>query len=241
MASREHNDGDADRPWTEEQWDDFMKQADLRSARYCELMETLIDHPDREELIDHEMGWDKAPDPADEEWFKQVKEAESEAIAEIEAQDLQEQADAHDGDGTPPRKASPFEETDQALMAIPAYQLSMALLSKISSALKPLTGEEADEDEDVRQTCSQISIVFTKIAAGHAMGYEDEVLGGNVVNCKRALAATVECRVALQSLQSRRVLSPEAVAPLLANLAEVHEAIEQRITELRGKMWWQES
>jgi hypothetical protein len=47
---------DEDFPWNEQQWEDFMKRSDVRSARYGELFETLIDHPDLDEIIDKEMG-----------------------------------------------------------------------------------------------------------------------------------------------------------------------------------------
>jgi hypothetical protein len=57
MSRAEENDDD--RPWTEAQWEEFMKRADARSAKFGELLETLQDHPDRDAIIDHEMGWDR--------------------------------------------------------------------------------------------------------------------------------------------------------------------------------------
>ena len=47
-----------DPPWTEDQWERFMQRSDVRSAKFGELLETLRDHPDRDEIIAREMGWD---------------------------------------------------------------------------------------------------------------------------------------------------------------------------------------
>jgi hypothetical protein len=46
----------------EEQWEAFMREGDLRAARFGELLETLIDHPNRDELVAREMGWDEIAD-----------------------------------------------------------------------------------------------------------------------------------------------------------------------------------
>ena len=53
------HDEDEELPWNEEQWEEFMKRSDVRSARFGELFETLIDHPDRDEIIDKEMTFDE--------------------------------------------------------------------------------------------------------------------------------------------------------------------------------------
>ena len=50
---------DQELPWTEAQWEAFMRRSDVRSAKFGELLETLHDDPDRHAKIDHEMGWDK--------------------------------------------------------------------------------------------------------------------------------------------------------------------------------------
>ena len=76
-----------DRPWTEQQWDQFLRQADLRTARYGELMETLIDDPDREEIIDHEMGWDRKREALDEQWLQEITDAAIEAEEELRNSD----------------------------------------------------------------------------------------------------------------------------------------------------------
>ena len=46
-----------DLPWTEEHWERFMQRSDARSARFGDLLETLRNHPDRDEIVAREMGW----------------------------------------------------------------------------------------------------------------------------------------------------------------------------------------
>ena len=50
-----------DLPMNEAQWRRMMQESDARSAKFGELLETLIDHPDRDEIINREMGWDRPP------------------------------------------------------------------------------------------------------------------------------------------------------------------------------------
>jgi len=49
-----------EKPWNEEQWEVFMKQQDLKAARFGEILETVIDDPNRYEIIQKEMGWETA-------------------------------------------------------------------------------------------------------------------------------------------------------------------------------------
>ena len=48
-----NEDGD----WDEEDWERFLQKADVRTAKYLELLETLHNHPDCDTLIAKEMGW----------------------------------------------------------------------------------------------------------------------------------------------------------------------------------------
>jgi hypothetical protein len=225
-----------DRPWTEQQWDDFMRNADLRAARYGELMETLIDDPDREEIIDHEMGWDRKRGAIDEQWLQEVTEAAAEAQEELE--------NSNEASVDDPVDVQQMDDVDQhrdrELDAIPAYAACEAASNAIDRALVPLMRDAHEEaDEDVAQAYIQIKIAGAKIAGGHGMGYKDEVLGGNVVNCKRALAAVEECQIALKLVEKKRLIPATALPLLLEYVARSHKAISDRIAELRARMWWQ--
>ncbi len=91
--ARSKSPDDDERPWTEEQWEAFMRRNDLRADRFGELMETLIDDPDRHAKISHEMGWDKPAEGEDEEADARRREFE-----EI-ATDAQRQVEAGEDEG----------------------------------------------------------------------------------------------------------------------------------------------
>lgn len=51
-----------EKPWSEERWEREFKRNDARADRFGELLETFMDHPDRDELVAREMGWDDLAD-----------------------------------------------------------------------------------------------------------------------------------------------------------------------------------
>lgn len=56
---------------TEEKWDEFrceelLRESDTRGAKYRDLLEKYLDHPDRDRIIAHEMGWTWIEDALDE-------------------------------------------------------------------------------------------------------------------------------------------------------------------------------
>lgn len=245
MTGMSNHDEEQDQPWTEEQWEKFLKTADLRAARYGELMETLIDDPDRDEIIDKEMGWEKEESDSEE-----LLEAPQHDIAE--AEDDEDEIPETELEEQDPGEMLPesvlagrddeefFDSADRQLHRLPSYHLAEKLSKRIDELLVPHMKVRAEDgDDDVAQAFIQIKIASAKIAGGHQMGYHDEVLGGNVVNCKRALDAAQECRTALEGMLSREVFGAEQLEPLLADLSAVHSAIEKRIAELRARMWWE--
>src|SRR5256885_16728602 len=61
----ERDHGDA--PWSEQRWEQFMRESDLRSARFGEIFETVMDDPNRDRIIAREMGWSWLIEALDEE------------------------------------------------------------------------------------------------------------------------------------------------------------------------------
>jgi hypothetical protein len=234
-----------DRPWTEDQWRKFMLQSDVRAAKFGELLETLIDHPDRDEIIAREMGWDH------------MLEREGEA-AELDEDFPFEESDLADEDFSPdqfnatdeaagddPDDDNPFREDE--LEAIEAYADGYRWALKVHEALKPLFAEEdasAEEDpddyepdEDISQTLRCFDVA-AKIAGGHGMGYEDHSLCGNIVCNTKSLAAVNESLEGLAAVRTRGLLDDETAAALIEEGQHVRQLVESRITELRSQVWW---
>jgi hypothetical protein len=210
MAKRSDED---EKPWTESQWEAFMKKADLRAARFGEILETVIDHPDRHAIISKEMGWD-----SDDAEPIEIPDLSPDEEAEIEQQ---------------------MEEEDQALERIDAYQKCMAAAGKVDKLLKPFLRLRKEEpDDEIGEAFINPHIACAKISGGHAMGYDDDVLCANIVNNKIALTAINRAQEALDSLRARKILPAKTIDSVLPSLKAAAKALKQRIKDLRSKVWW---
>ena len=259
----EFEPGEDDRPWSEEQWEEFMRESDLRSARFGEIFETVMDHPDRDRVIAREMGW---------EWLEEA----------LDEQDAMKAAGLLDEDGNPvgeaaagksrkssepdseeqvPEKADedhddPFGDDDDVedVLAderapggprgkdIPAYRLATEVGMKIHEALEPYLNSKSEGDEEFDRRIGEAGIgchiAAAKISGGHAMGYDDDVLCGNIANCKRGLAGAEQCERALIELRDEGKLPAELVDSLLPDVRDVIRAVKDHIEALRARVWW---
>ena len=242
---------DDDRPWNEEQWEAFMKEGDLRAARFGEILETVMDDPDRDRIVARQMGWTHIEEMLDE---KERLEAEGGEEDENEEVDLEGDLDTDDSaeaevDADSPVKDPFADEEEEDERAIPAYKLANQVGMRIHEALQPYMearapqdpDEEWDRDEtDERMGEAYIGcmIAAAKVIGGHAMGYEDDVLCGNIANCKRGLAGADQCEKALLWLRETGALPAELVDKLLPDVRAVQQAVRERIEELRKGVWW---
>ena len=55
--------------WDEYQWERFLQEQDRNTEKYFNLLEKFVDHPERDELIAREMGWDACADDSEIEEF----------------------------------------------------------------------------------------------------------------------------------------------------------------------------
>jgi hypothetical protein len=210
-------------PWGEDQWERFMKESDVRSARYGELLETLIDHPERDEIIAREMGWDRETDDVDDDdelddWRAEIQEAMNEPLSNEELEEFRDRDDLDD---------------------IPAYARSFAWASRVFDTLRPEFECDDDELEELLVEALDSRVVAAKIAGGHGMGYDEDSLCGNIVCCKRSLEAADNSLTALRELAERRPELNVRIQPLLAEGCEVRHIVEERIAELRSRVWWE--
>jgi len=242
----EFDDEEDVRPMTEEEWEKMMRESDLKAARFGELLETFHEDPNCHQIVAREMGWhdfadaleaqaadEAAQDEGDSEEADTDEEDDAFAIDEIE----QAEASAR-GDDTDP---FPEDEDEREVKKIPAYAISDRAAEAVREALKPYErGEQADEDigDLIGQAWIGIHISCAKISGGHAMGYDDDVLCGNIVNNKRALDGAQQSIGAFEELKTRGVLPAALVDGIMPMLREAEQAIQARIAELRSKVWW---
>jgi hypothetical protein len=254
------DDQDDDRPYSEEQWEALFRESDVKAAKFGELLETLHDQPDHELTIAREMGWtwlvkaleEKAANEgaAQEDESDEPRDAaDDQAVADdfIDEDDddfglddswLDDTADDFDDDEA---DVDPWDRRNRILSQIPAYAAALALGSRINDVLRPLM-EGGDPDDDRMRLLSEAYIAVhqagAKIAGGHAMGYDDDVLCGNIVNNRIALDAVRRSEEAWGELVEQQIVSAEVADPLVAEMRELQKLIEERISELRSRVWW---
>jgi hypothetical protein len=238
------HDEEPEQPWNEDQWEKFLKESEVRSAKFGELLETLMDHPDRDAIIDHEMGWDRDDEEsAATTWMEEAMDPEDDEDDDDDGDDDDDEEEFQlDGDEGESKSDDddddPFE--DHELKRLPYYTKAFDFGLHVHDQLKPyLTPDEEDQDEDFIDALANGFNIAAKLAGAHGMGYEDDMICGNIVCCKRSLDAANECLRALKSLRERRIMPGEVADTLLKEGEEVRALVEQHITELRSKVWWQ--
>jgi hypothetical protein len=220
---------DDDRPWTEAQWERFMYESDVRNARYGDLLETFHDHPDCQEIVEREMGWDKI------EISDEVQELMADAAAEVEAENREREVLRGDAEDS-----ADAEELDDR-HNVPGYAEAFDWAIQMHEKLEPFVQllEEPEPDHPLIIAYGQCTIVAAKIIGGDAMGRHDEtMLCANIVCLKRALAAATNSLEALQGLRDGGELPAGVVDGLLSKGHHVRQLVEARIAELRARVWW---
>lgn len=203
-------------PWTERQWEAFLRQNELRAARFQDLFETLADDPNRDELIDREMRWNRDREEPELEFAEADVELESEEELQTESR-----------------------QKKSRLSALPAYSASYRWGLKVLKALKKVRQQDADTEEIVSRALESCLSVGAKIAGGHALGENDESICGNIVYCKRAAAFAQQGIEALKELADRGELAGDVLQGLIEEGARVRTLVEDHIRELRSRVWWE--
>jgi hypothetical protein len=227
-----------EQPWNEAQWEKFLKESEVRSAKFGELLETLMDHPDRDAIIDREMGWDRDDDESPAmEWLEEALESQEDEDDDDETFVI-DAADDPDMMNEDDEDSEPWE--DNELKKLPYYTRAFDFGLRVHDQLKPyLTPDEEDQDEDFIDALANGFNIAAKLAGAHGMGCEDDMICGNIVCCKRSLEAASECLRALTSLRDRTLMPAEVADLLLKEGEEVRGLVEQHIAELRSRVWWQ--
>ena len=119
-----------------------------------------------------------------------------------------------------------------------AYRLAFNFATATLGYLKQFESEEASQDSLRHEFCRHALRIAADIAGGHGMGYEEDVLCGNIVKNRWALAHAREAQRLLRALIERDESAPD-LAALLAATSPIIKALEERIAELRAKVWWQ--
>jgi len=227
-----HNAADRE-DWDEHDWERFFQHADVRAAKYQELYETLEDHPGRDEIIAHEMGWEEALAEcggADRNCSSCERRFECEAYEMLL---LTREPESMENDPDVDELLACFEQVRR----MPAYNSAQGFAERVEEAFRKHVCRFI-EDEDVKGALLAAQMVSARIAGGHGIGYERDSLCGNIANCKRALRSLSACLERIQELGTRGILPTGVAAALQRAAASVSAEIERWIESLRAMIWW---
>jgi len=199
--------------WDEYDWERFLREQDLRTERYLELLERYADHPERDELIANEMGW--VDMEGEEESFWDDIEGED-SPEELELEDWEELEDA----------------ADQAEVH-PLYQASFELTIWLDEALQA-RGKDASSHPAAVELSHQASIMGGKLAAALS-DPESTELGMTIAYLKRALRAVNLGLNAYAELRREKVFGRTRDRRLREQLFEVRDGIVTLMGEVRSE------
>ena len=223
-----------DEIWDEDQWEAFLKKDDDRVAKYMKLLNRfLAEHPlPKTDDRGREQEWKDA--------FNAYLIQHGLVLDDMEHELLRGDADAIDEEGTLSFGGGE-EELDldeefnsfESLQQLPVYQKAGALTSEVLSWSDALPG--SIKDSELVQFCSNIMQITANIAKGHGMGYDREVLGGNIACLKRGIKSANAALELLREMKSRSYLTTDRYRELYEQTYEVRNTLGLYIQELRDR------
>lgn len=203
--------------WDEFQWEEFMREADKRTEKYSKLFEKYLDHPNRDEIIAKEMGWDHLLEESD----------DDDKWGEFLDVDFVEEGEEW-------KQATGYEPTEfNSVENLPVYQLAYQFTLDSIDLIE--NRFENEDDESIHAFARSVILPAAKIAGGFGMGFELESLGGNIANCKRGLNAANRMLTALQEMRNKNILDQKTFQDFYSRGKEVRDELGIYIVELRER------
>jgi len=166
-------------------WERQLQESDAMTARYMELIEAFLDHPDRERMIAHEMGWDGLEDALDDD--------DGDLVFDVD--DVLDW-DEMDGDDFVPLEPIPQSEGKDWIrgrdgkVRHPLTERATILSMSIWRCCKEhgITGNSGG-DPDIHNLLFHAQTLSAKLSGAlDGLAYDDDPDGGFVVAClKRTL------------------------------------------------------
>jgi hypothetical protein len=207
-----------ERHWTEAEWERFMLDNERLMDRYQRVWE---EHPKK--------SW---KDPLDL-YYKVHYDL-----------DAPEESEKEGGETPASTEPAPGDESQEAVSdgqddvhGIPAYQSAYAFATMALDYVRQDGSEPGGPHPLREQLCLHALRIAADIAGGHGLGYEEDTLCGNIVKNRWALGHAKEAQRLLRLLAEREGSTPTSEA-LLSQLPPLINALEERIVELRAKVWW---
>lgn len=176
------DDFEPEEAWDEFVWERFLQEQDRNTEKYFQLLETYMDHPNRDEIIAEEMGWSV---------FEAAETAEEDA-SEAETPEFLLEEEEEDADDE-------FEEFTQSAVYADTLRLHKWINRLFDSR------EDLREHPEAVRFATRSAICGAKLAAA-LCGQDQTEIGMTIAYLKRALKAANDALDALQILADSGVL-----------------------------------
>lgn len=216
-------------PMDEFQWEKFLKESDARTERYGQLLEKYDGHPQQEQLVAREMGWD---------WLDDQLDAVERGV-EPPPEDLPAE------DELPPLEPDPASEgvdwvrDERGHIQHPLVLRMQTLASAFHHRCEPLAAPGIDGDHDVETLTGEVFTTAAKLAGAlNNLGYrgEDADPGFIVASLKRALKPLTLALNAAARLAPKPLLPAPELEQLRADLLAIRQEILTLMQRYRGRL-----
>lgn len=207
-----HNEDDfAGDVWDEYQWERFLQEQDRNTEKYFHLLEKFVDHPDRDELIAREMGWDSCED-----------DDEIEEIADLMC--VQETDDC----GTEIADEGEFERFTTS----PIYKDTLKLHRWINNWID--SDEKLKDHPEAIRFATQSAVCGAKLAAA-LCGDDSTEIGMTIAYLKRALKASNEALDSTAKLVDTGLLDRRRAAVARRYVFKIRNRVVDYMSEYRSE------
>jgi hypothetical protein len=206
--------------WDEYDWERFLQQQDRKTEKYMELLEKYIDHPDRDQIIAREMGWNHLLNEDGERWAEEVE--------EMFEEEMPDELDLLDDD----EDDTDVEAEEEDFEVHPLYQASFALTVWLDQLFDER--EELQNHPAAVKLSTNAAICSAKLAAALSDDEIDEI-GMTIAYLKRALKAITTAMEAAAQLQREVKLEEERYSVLTQRLFQIRDAIIGLMGEYRAE------
>lgn len=204
--------------WDEYQWERFLQQQDRKTEQYFQLFEQYENHPERDEIIAREMGWnqpeaevEEEDDSEESEWLEVID--EEEADAEVVAEDDEEGIDE--------------------LQHSEVYMQSMELNRRVFTLVEER--EELKDHPVAVELATRVAICGAKLAAA-LCGDDFSEVGMTIAYLKRSLKAANDALSAGARLHDQGLIDQKDLNSINELLFPIRECIVDMMGEFREEL-----
>ena len=216
--------------WDEERWEAFLKENDRQLERCMNLLfRFMSEYPPPGE----------ARSSVHSEWENQLRAyLLSNGIRPDEVLPPDGRGPREEGfpDFADEHPGGDYEEPDDvvsSLERLPVYRASHRLASRVLTWSNSLPGHV--KDSTFVQFCSHITQIPANLTKGHGIGYEIDMLGGNIACSKRALASANAALDLLRELKSVPYLDGRLYRSLYEEAFHVRNDLGVFVQDLRER------